>query len=288
MLANILISGSIIALVAVGFSLIYRTTRFFYFAHAVVFTAGAYFTLALSQKGGLPLGTASSLSVVLCAIMGCSFEVFVFRPLRRRGASALVLLLASLGLYVILQNLISCVWGDETEIIRSGIVSEGLNVLGARITPIQFVIIITGISSTFILAVFLRRTRVGTSIRAIASDADLASLCGIQKNRIFLLVFALGSALAGGAGILVALDVDMNPNMGMHYMLLAVVAVIIGGVESVAGVAMGALLLTIAQQLGIWVIGSEWQDAIAFVVLCVFLLVRPQGFFGKRIRKASV
>jgi len=125
-------------------------------------------------------------------------------------------------------------------------------------------------------------------MRAVANNPELARISGIESDRVILSTFALGSALAGIAGILVALDVDMTPTMGMNALMMGMVAVIIGGVGSIPGIALGSLLLGIAQHLGAWFISSQWQAAIAFVVLLIFLLFRPQGFLGKKIKKVSI
>lgn len=286
--ANILISGSTITLVAVGFSLIYRTTRFFNFAHAIVFTAGAYFTLVLTEEAGLSLWAACFISVLLCSLLGCLFELGVYRPLRHRGASAPVLLLASLGITVVFQNVISIAFGDEMRILSAGKLSNVIEIVGARVTMVQCLTVAAGVSSVLAIVVLLHTTKIGAVMKAVASDEDLAHTSGIEVERYILLVFLLGSAVVGSAGILSALDVNMRPNMGMPALLLGIVAVIIGGVDSIAGVVLGALLLATSRELGVWAFGSQWQDAIAFALLIVFLLVRPQGFLGKTMKKVSV
>jgi branched-subunit amino acid ABC-type transport system permease component len=197
----------------------------------------------------------------------------------------MVLLLASLGLYFLLQNTISMLFGEDTKSIRSGVVREGLPVFGARITPIQIVIIAVSILLVVLTAVWLKTTKIGKAMRAVANDSELAQVSGIDSDRVILWVFAVGSALAGVAGILVALDVDMTPTMGMNALMMGVVAMIVGGVGSIPGV---ALLLGFAQNFGVWKISSQWQDAIAFVILFVFLLVKPEGFLGRRVKKASI
>jgi branched-chain amino acid transport system permease protein len=265
-----ILAASEITIVAIGFAIVFRTTRFFHFAHGVVFTAGAYFTFLFKTWLGFPL----SISILLA--------------LRRKGASPLILLLASLGMYIVLQNVISMVFGDDTKTIRSGPVKEGLNVFGARITPIQILIICVSVVLVIAVALLLKKTKMGKAMRAVANDPQLASVSGIDSDRVILWTFAVGSALAGVAGILVALDVDMTPTMGMNALMMGVVAVIVGGVGSIPGVALGALLLGMAQHLGVWYISSKWQDAIAFIILAIFLLFRPQGFLGRRIKKATV
>lgn len=200
----------------------------------------------------------------------------------------MILLLASLGIYIVLQNTISLIFGDDTKSIRSGEVREGLEILGARITPIQIAIICTSIVLVIATAIFLQRTKIGKATRAVANDPELANISGIDSDRVILYTFAIGSALAGIAGILVALDVDMTPTMGMNALMMGVVAMIIGGVGSIPGVALGALLLGFAQNFGVWYISSQWQDAIAFGILLIFLLFRPQGFLGKKVKKTTI
>lgn len=288
LLVNGIIAASIFIPIGIGFSIIYGTTRFFHFAHGVVFTLGAYFTFLFKVWLGQPLLISIPLAVLLCTAIGCLMEVSIYRPLRRKGASSLVLLLASLGIYIVLQNVISMVFTDETRTIRSGAVKEGFNIFGARITPIQILIVCVSVGLVVAVWSLLKYTKLGKAMRAVANNPELAKVSGIDSNRVILCTFAIGSALAGIAGILVSLDVDMTPTMGMNALMMAIVAVIIGGVGSIPGVALGALLLGIAQHLGVWKLPSQWQDAIAFFVLIAFLLLRPQGFFGRRVKKASV
>jgi len=285
---NALVSSSVILLVGAGFALIFTTTRFFHFAHGAIFALGAYSLFLLQVWCGQPTPIALVLAVVLAAGFGCAVELAVYRPLRTKGASPLVLLLASLGLYVVLQNALAMTFGDETKSVRSSVVTEGLDVLGGYVTPVQVATICTSAVLVAVLAVFLKCTKMGKAVRAVADDAELAKISGIASDRVILAVFAIGSALAGVAGVLVAMDVDMIPTMGMTPLMLGVVAVVIGGVDSIPGLALAAVLVGAAQQAGAWWLGSQWQDAIVFAVLLVFLLVRPRGFLGGRLRKASV
>ncbi len=288
LLVNALISSSIYILIAVSFAVIYRTVRFFHFAHAVVFTSGAYFTYLFYKLTGFPLALAILIAIALAAVLGCGMEVLVYRTLRKKQTSPMVLLLASLGMYILLQNTISMVFGDDTKSIRSGVVKEGLPVFGARITPIQIIIIATSIVLIIAVALWLKKSKIGKAMRAVANNAELARISGIQSDRVILWTYALGSALAAVAGILVALDVDMTPTMGLNALIMGVVAMIIGGVGSIPGLALGALLLGLAQHLGVWKISSQWQDAIAFIILFVFLLVRPRGFMGRKVKKVEI
>jgi len=287
-ICNSLVTAAGYLLIALGFALILRTCRFLHFAHGAVFTAGAYSAFLYRTVLGMPLLHSALLAVVCCAALGCLMETCVYRVLRRSRASSLTLLLASLGIYVLLQNIVSLIFGDDTKTIRAGAVEEGLRILGARITQVQVMTVFTCLLLTFLTVVLLTKSRVGKALRAVAGDPELAETSGVESEKVILWAFALGSASVGIAGVLYALDVDMTPTMGMRPLMMAVVAVIVGGVGSVPGLVLGALLLGIAQHLGAWLIGSQWQDSIAFFILLGFLLFRPQGFLGREVRKATV
>ena len=284
---NSLISSFVFLIIAISFSIIYSTTRFFHFAHAVVFTSGAYFAFLFHKLFGLPIYLSIPLAIIFSLLLGCLIEKSIYKPLRKKQASSMILLLSSLGIYILLQNLISMVFGDDTKSIRSGVVKEGINIFGARITSIQITIIITSIILTILVILFLKKTKIGKAMKAVANDPELANISGISSDRIILISFAIGSALAGLAGILVALDVDMTPTMGMNALMMGVVAMIVGG-NNIKGIMCAALLLGFAQNFGVWYISSQWQNAIAFVILIIFLLFKPEGFFGKKLRKQSV
>lgn len=180
------------------------------------------------------------------------------------------------------------VFGDDTKSIRTWEVKEGLNVFGAYITPVQIIIIATSIILVILVSGYLSWAKTGKALRAVAISQELSKFSGIKSDKIILISFAIGSALAGVAGILVELDVDMTPTMGMNMLLMGVVAMIIGGVGSIWGIVLGSLLLATAQNLAVWYISSQWMDASAFALLLVFLLFKPEGFLGKKIRKAEV
>ncbi|HYX09656.1 MAG TPA: branched-chain amino acid ABC transporter permease [Bacteroidales bacterium] len=287
-IVNSAISFSEFLLIAIGFSIIYKITKFFHFAHAIVFTFGAYFAFLFNQIFNISLFISIPFAIIAACLLGCLMEWFIYKPLRKKNSTSLVLLLTSLGIYIVLQNVISMVFGDDTKSIRTWQVKEGLNVFGARITEVQIIIIISSIVLVSLVAGYLYLAKTGKAMRAVASDPELANVSGMNSDKVILTAFASGSALAGIAGILVSLDVDMTPTMGMNALLMGVVAMIIGGANSIRGIALGALLLATAQNLGVWYISSQWQDAIAFGLLLVFLLFKPEGFMGRKIRTAEI
>ncbi len=287
LLVNGLIAGSTYGLVALGFTLIYSVGRFFHFAHAGVICFSGYVTLTLMTGAHFPLGIAVALSIVLSSLMGVLMEAAVYRPLRKARASSVTLLVASLGLYVVLQNVISMAYGDEVQILFST-GTPGILLSEARITPVQ--VLILGVNAVLyaIVGLFLARTRSGRAVRALASDSELARAFGIDPNRVMLVVFALGSGLAAVAGILISCDTNLTPTMGFRALLMGVVAAVVGGVGSIPGAIVGGLFIGLAQHLGVWVLPTQWQDAIVFAILILFLVVRPQGVFGTPLRKAAV
>ena len=287
LIINILYVCSLYLFYSLSFFLIFYVTKFFHFAHAIIITSGAYFTFLFHKIFGISIFLSIPIAIIFSLLLGCLIEKSIYKPLRKKQASSMILLLSSLGIYILLQNLISMLFGDDTKSIRSGVVKEGINILGARITPIQISIIIISVIVTILLLLLLKKTKIGKAMQAVANDAELANISGISSDKVILISFAIGSALAGLAGILVALDVDMTPTMGMNALMMGVVVIIVGG-NNIKGIVCAALLLGFAQNFGVWYISSQWQDAIAFVILLIFLLFRPQGFFGKKLRKQSV
>ena len=288
LVANALIATAVYTLVGVGFAMIYWSARFFNFAHAVSYTLAAYIAYGLMATVGFPLAAAAVMAIAGAAAFGALMELLVFRRMRRKAASPLGLLLASLGLMVAIQNLVSLTFGDDTKSIRSGVIGSGLAIGEARMTAIQIWTILSASAIVTVLWFGMHHTRAGRSLRAVANDPELAKIVGIDSDRVILWTFAIGSGIAGVAAILVGLDTDLNPTMGLRILLMAVTAVIIGGEGRIYGVAIGAALVGAAQHLGILSLGTQWQDAIVFILLIVFLLVRPQGFVGRPQRKVAV
>jgi branched-chain amino acid transport system permease protein len=288
LLLNGVIAGSIYSLVALGFALIYQTTRFFHFAHGAVYTFGAYFAYLFFVQLGFDRWLAFPFACVATMLLGVALEVGIYRPMRNRKATDLTLLIASLGLYIVLQNVISMVWGDDTKTMRTGEVVEGHAVLGARITNIQIAIIATSLALITLIALILARTKFGKALRALANDPELARLSGINSDRYIMYAFAIGSFLAAVAAIMISFDTDMTPTMGFNALVMGVIAVIVGGIGSLPGAALGGLLIGLAQNLGVWQLPSKWQDTIAYVVLILFLLFRPYGILGKKPQKQHV
>jgi len=278
LVVNGLMTSSQYLLLAIGFSVIYATTRFFHFAHGASVLIGAYAALAATQWLGLPLGVAILAGIAAASAFGAAAELALYRPLRRRNATALVLMLASLGLYVTCQSGVALAFGNDAKNLLPGHVEQGIPFLGARITRVQVGVI--GAALVIWAGAWLleRRSRVGLLLRAVAVDETLSRALGVPVERIALGVFVAGSALAGLAGIAAGADLAMYPTMGLQLLMGAVVVVVVAGIGSVRGIAPAALLVGVSRQLSVLVAGSEWQDVTVFLVLLVFLLLRPRGF----------
>jgi branched-chain amino acid transport system permease protein len=288
LLLNGIIAGSIYSLVALGFSIIYQTTRFFHFAHGAVYTFGAYFAYLFYTQLGVDRVIAFPLACLATMLLGGALELGIYKPMRTRKATDLTLLIASLGLYILLQNVISMVWGDDTKTMRTGEVVEGHEFLGARITDIQIVIILTSLGLITLISLMLAQMKFGKALRALANDHELARLSGVNSDRYILYAFAIGSFLAAVAAIMISFDTDMTPTMGFNALVMGVIAVIVGGINSLPGAALGGLFIGLAQNLGVYWLPSKWQDTIAFAILILFLLFRPYGILGKKPQKMQV
>lgn len=281
-LANGLIAGSIYALVALGFNLIYGVQRFFHLAHGVTAVASGYLLLFLLQGTDWPLWLCLVLTVLGGALIGVLMERAVFWPIRKQKGSSLIMVVASLGLVFIGQALITILFSPEYQsyprALWDGIFEFG-NVI---ITRTQVLSIATSIIAFGAVKAFLRYTTYGQAIRAVSDDIHVASLIGIRVERVIVIAFLIASVCAALAGIFVGFDTGLQPGIGLNIVLKGAVAGVIGGLGTVEGAFLGGFFLGIIENLGIWHVPSEWKDPIAFGLLILFLLFRPTGIIKRR------
>ena len=287
LLANALIDAGIYSLFALGLAVTYRVTRAIDFLQAALFTCAAYLTYDFSSALGCGAFPAATLSIMLVAILGISAARFVYQPLRAPRGSGLTLFLASLGAYVVLQNAILIKYGDQILALRAAPASA-YDVFGATVTDAQVAILVTSVVLLTALWALTTRTRLGRWGRAIADNLELARIVGLPTDRILLAFYGVAAALAAVAGILSSLETNIHPSIGVNAIMVAIVVVIAGGGTSTSGMVLASVLLSFAQQLTAWTLGSYWQHPVAFAILLVILIFRPEGFFGKRIKKAGV
>lgn len=278
LLINGLLNAAVYALVAFSFGLVYRVAGFLYFAHAAVLALGPYSVYALHSLLGVPFFVSVTAAIAICAAVGSLMDIAVHSPLRLQGSTSMVHFLASLGLYVVLQNLLSLVLGDDSKTIRYWSVHEGINVAGARITVVQVLILCVSASLLIASGLLLKKTRLGMLMRAVGTDPYLAESSGVHGNKVILLAFAIGSGLAGATGILSALDANITPTFGINAMMMGIVVLVIGGAENPIGISVGAFVLAMSQQVAAWFLGAQWQIPAALLILFVLLIIRPAGF----------
>jgi len=285
---NIIISLSLILLLAQSFKIIYLSVKFFHLAHAISITLGAYFTYLFSIEIGFNLIVSIIIAITVSVIISLIIYLVIYKPLQNKKIPNWQLLIASLGIYVVLQNLVSMYFGDDTKSFRTWEVKEGHQILGAYITDVQIITIVVSIVVLILSWLLIEKTNIGKQIKAVSSNPSLSNIFGISTNKAIVSSFILGSGLASIAGVLIATDTDMTPTMGFNWLLYAVVAMIIGGMGKMRYLFMGALLLATAQHLSAYYLDSKWMNATAYIILIVFLFFKPYGFSGKKLKKAEL
>ena len=282
LIINSIIAGSIYALMALGFNLIYGATKFFNLAHGVMAAIGGYIVFYFGITLGLDIYLSVAIGVLLAGLIGYGSDKLVYLPLRKRKASNMVLLVASLGVFTALQAIIAILFTSQFQVLYRNIAGQRIfNIFGGSITQTQLVILISAIAVFAILVLLLKYTVFGKAVRAISDDEEVAKIVGINTDKIIGRVFFIGSATAGLAGILVGFDTGIEPTMGLPLLLKGVITAIVGGIGNIYGGVLGAFLLGFLENFGIWKISGEWKDAIAFTLLIVFLIFRPRGIMNK-------
>jgi len=279
LLINAISVGCLYALMAVGFALIYNTSRIFHVAHGAVYTITGYLCYFFLLRLHWGTAVAVVMSILCSAILGAIIEIVIYAPLARKKAPLTVCLLSSVGLYIALSNIVVMIFGSDTKLLRPDI-EKVYHFSGIVLTRIQLCQVVVSVCLIGLTLLVLRYTNLGRKMRAVRDNPTLTIIMGVNQRQVRLAVFALGSALAGTAAVLAALDVGVDPNMGMPALLTAAVALIVGGVGSFEGAAVGGLTLGLLQALVIWRISARWTDALTFTVLVLFLLCRPRGLFG--------
>lgn len=283
-----LVVGSLYVLCALGWGLIYGTTLHFHVAHGAVFTLAAYYAYAAQKFLGLPLAIAVIGAIVAAALSGMLIDLLIYQPLERRGAIRTTLFIASLGLLTLIENVLAIIFSPDPLRMDVGRLADAVQFGPVFLTRIHLVSIATAILGFLALMAFLKYSLWGRAIRAVSSSPEMARTVGIDLKRVHLLTYAVGSAISAPAGILLAMDVGVEPYRGTTFVLLASVAVIMGGIGSIPGALLGALFLALLENLGVWKIASEWQSSISFGVFLIFIVVRPRGLFGRKIQSAEI
>ena len=285
---NYLISGislgSVYAIIALGYTMVYGIAKMLNFAHGDVIMVGAY-VVFYSTAAGMPAIPAVLLSVVICTVLGMVIEAVAYRPLRS-AASPLAVLITAIGVSYLLQNLALLFWSSNTKSFTSVVKIPALKVAGLNISGETMVTILACIVIVVGLTLFINKTKPGQAMLAVSEDKGAAQLMGINVNATIALTFAIGSGLAATAGVLLCSAYpSLTPYTGSMPGIKAFVAAVFGVIGSIPGAMIGGILLGIIEIFGKAYISSQMADAIVFAVLIVVLLVKPTGLLGKQIQE---
>lgn len=274
-----IVLGSIIALAAIGLSLTYGILNFANFAHGDFVTLGAYLTLLLRVGFGLPLAPSLLLAMAGTALLAVAVDKLLYRRLRARGP--VTLLIASVGVALIVRNAILVGWGPGNQFLRQGI-QFPYRIGGLLVKPDHITIVAIAVLLALGVHLFLQYTKLGKAMRAMADNPSLATVTGIDTEAVITWTWVIGAATAASAGVMLALDTQISPEMGWHMLLSVFAAVLLGGIGSPYGAMAGGLILGISQELSTAFIPTSYKPVVAFVIMIAILLVRPTGIFNTR------
>ncbi|MFH1734258.1 MAG: branched-chain amino acid ABC transporter permease [bacterium] len=278
-LMNGLVAGSIYALTALGLTMMLGIMDIINFAHGEFYMLGAFFTYLFCVSLGIPYLGAMVFAFLAVGIIGIVIEKLSFKPIRK--TPLLNTLLVSLGLSVFLQNLSLLIWGPDPRKIPSPFADEVIEFGGISITEQRLLVIVVTVILLIVFYYFIQKTTMGKCMRATAQEPEGAALIGIDIDRVFLVTFGAGCALAGAAGSLVGGVFFVTPTMGIAPVLKAFIVVIVGGMGSIPGAIAGGFFLGVTEVLVAGFVSSAYMDAMAFGILILVMLFKPSGLFGK-------
>ena len=286
-LFNGLSLGSVYAIIALGYTMVYGIAKMLNFAHGDVIMIGAYISLLSMTNAGIPAFPALIISIVACTVLGIVIERIAYKPLRN-ASSSLAVLITAIGVSYLLQNIALLLFGANAQTFPSVIKWEGLSLAGGKLnlSGETIITILVCIVIMVLLMLFVQKTKPGQAMRAVSEDHGAALLMGINVNGTIALTFAIGSGLAAIAGVLLCSAYpSLTPYTGAMPGIKAFVAAVFGGIGSIPGAFIGGILLGIIEIFGKAYISSQMADAIVFAVLIIVLLVKPTGLLGKKIQE---
>ena len=282
--------GSIYGLIALGYTMVYGILRLINFAHGDVYMIGAYagYYLSLRLRGEQPsflrAAVVMLLAMAVCALLGMLIERLAYRPVRQ--ASKMTSLITAIGVSLLLENGGQLVFGPDPKFFPSLAPHYELSVGEIRLTSEQLTVFAVSLLVAAFLYVLVMKTKTGVAMRAVSFNLDAAKLMGVPTDRIIMVTFALGSAFAAVAGVLIGMAIPkIDPLMGVMYGLKAFVAAVLGGIGNIPGALLGGLLIGLAETFVVAYISPTFRDAIAFAILIALLLFRPQGILGQVVKE---
>ena len=277
--------GSIYAIIALGYTMVYGIAKMLNFAHGDVIMVGGYVSFCAMMYLGFPAPLAVLLAMIVCTTLGITIERLAYKPLR--SATSLAVLITAIGMSYFLQNAALIIWGANPKAYPNMFKDiEAIEFAGARVSPVALVAIVANVIIMIALTLFTSRTKVGKAMRAVSEDKGAATLMGINVNFTISLTFAIGSGLAAIAGVLLCTAYPtLMPTTGSMPGIKAFTAAVFGGIGSIPGAMIGGILLGVIEIFARAYISSELADAIVFGVLIVVLIFRPTGLLGKQIHE---
>ena len=278
--------GSVYAIIALGYTMVYGIAKMLNFAHGDVIMVGAYISFCVTNYLGLPAVVSILAAMLVCTALGILIEGLAYKPLR--GTPGLAVLITAIGVSYFLQNAAQLIWGSAPKNFTSIVTMKPVSLFEGQLV-ITGEVIVTVVVSILVmvgLTLFTGKTRTGKAMRAVSEDRDAAQLMGINVNRTISTTFAIGSALAAVAGVLLCSTVPtLQPTTGSMPGIRAFTAAVIGGIGSMPGAMLGGVLLGVIETFSKKYISTEFSDAIVFAVLIVILLVKPAGLLGKQVQE---
>ena len=278
--------GAVYAIIALGYTMVYGIAKMLNFAHGDVIMVGAYISFCVTNYLGLPAWVSILAAMAVCVVLGIIIEGLAYKPLR--GASSLAVLITAIGVSYFLQNAAQLIWGSAPKNFTSLVTFDPIKLFDGRLT-ITGEVIVTIIASVVImvaLTLFTTKTRMGKAMRAVSEDRAAAQLMGINVNNTISMTFAIGSALAAIAGVLLCSTVPtLQPTTGSMPGIRAFTAAVFGGIGSIPGAMLGGILLGIIETMTKAYLSTQFSDAIVFLVLIIVLLVKPAGLMGKVVQE---
>lgn len=284
LLVDGLVQGSRIALVAVGFSLIYGVTRTLHLAHGAIITTAAYVVWWMTAALSAGLTVAFLVAAVVVVLLGVGHDMFLYRRIRAATTGGFTIVVASLGTGIIIQNLVGILFGFDTKDVRAATVGQasvGLR-LGPVVMPVTDLITVAVTLMLFaLLGLLLLRTRIGKQLRAVQDNPQLARVVGIRTPRVYAVTFAIGSLVSMPAAFFIGLSGGLNTTIGFDAMLLALIVAFAGGIGSLLGTLLASFGVGMLQTMSLLVVDSRWEATVTFALLLLLVTVRPRGLLGK-------
>ena len=278
--------GAVYAIIALGYTMVYGIAKMLNFAHGDVIMVGAYMSYSVTSYLGLPTAVGIAVAVLVCTLLGMLIEGLAYKPLR--GVPSLAVLITAIGVSYFLQNAAQLIWGSAPKNFKSIVTMSPIVLFDGQLTITGEVIytIAASILIMVALTLFINKSRMGKAMRAVSEDRDAAQLMGINVNQTISTTFAIGSALAAIAGVLLCSTVPtLMPTTGSMPGIRAFTAAVFGGIGSIPGAMLGGILLGIIETFSKAYISTQFSDAIVFLVLIVILLVKPAGLLGKQVQE---